>query len=111
MASDNTLPDINSTLMQDADINVGASTSSTVDSSPAKRSHALTPAERKARSRSALSAEKKEEIMAKDRTAKAKAKADQSVEEREVSRSRNTAAQAKARGKQSVEEREASRSP
>ena len=107
MASDNTLPDIPNTPMQDPNINDGASTSSAVDFPPVKRSRALTPAARKAISRKAQSAEKKEATNAKDRAAKAKAKEDQSVEKRQESTSRNTRAQAKARVDQSAEKQEA----
>ena len=109
MASDNTLPDIPYTPMQDSNINDGASTSSAVDSPPVKRSRALTPAARKAKSRKAQSAEKKEATNAKDRADKAKAKEDQSVEKRQESTSRNTIAQAKARADQSAEKREATK--
>jgi hypothetical protein len=126
MASDNTLPDIPNTPMQDANINDGASTSSAVDSPPVKRSRALTPAERKARSRKAQSAEKKEAAMAKSKenqsvekreayntrnaAAMAKARADQSAEKREASNIRSAAAMAKARADQSAQKREASNS-
>ena len=107
MASDNTLPDIPYTPMLDASINDGPSTSSAVEAPPLKRSRALTPAERMARSRKAQSAEKKEETKAKDRAAKAKANQNQSVEKRAAYNTRNAAALAKAQADQSAEQREA----
>ena len=109
MASDNTLPDIPNTPMQDASINDGASTSSAVDSPPVKRARALTPAERKARSRKAESAEKREETKSKNRAAMEEARANQSVEKREASKSRNRAAMEEARANQSVEKKEAAK--
>ena len=110
MAYDNTLPDIPYTPMKDSNINDGASTSSAVDSPPVKRSRALTPAERMARSRKAQSAEKREETKSRDIAAKEKARADQSVEKKVASKSRNRAAMEGARANQSVEKREESKS-
>ena len=92
MEYDNDLPDIPYTPLQEE-----TGKQQAMEPPPPKRSRALTPAERKARSRSKQSAEKKEQAKEKDRQCQANKRADDSEEKREQAKEKQRQAKAKNR--------------
>ena len=105
MDSDKDLPDLPYTPMRDGSIDEGATTSSGTDPPDPKRPRAMTAAERKAKSRAAQSAKKKEEDMAKNRTAMESSRRKQSADEGADRMAKNCAAMESARMKQSTEDK------
>ena len=83
------LPDIPYTPMRDSSIDEGAATSSATDPPDPKRSRPMTPAERKARSRQAQSAMKREEAREKNRQGNVKMRSQQSTVEKEEAVEKN----------------------
>ena len=103
------LPDIPYTPMRDSSIDEGAATSSATDPPDPKRSRPMTPAERKARSRQAQSAMKREEAREKNRQGNVKMRSQQSTVEKEEAMEKNRQGNVKMRSQQSSVEKEEAR--
>ena len=103
------LPDIPYTPMRDSSIDEGAATSSATDPPDPKRSRPMTPAERKARSRQAQSAMKREEAREKNRQGNVKMRVQQSIVQKEEAREKDQQGKVKIHSQQLTVEKEEAR--
>ena len=106
MDPDEELPELDYIPVTRERIEVYPGSSSSTEGQGSKRPRALTPAERKRKSRAAKSAAQKEEELAKRRTGMARKRANQTEEERDTARSEARMGMARNRTNQTEEDRE-----